>query len=318
MKKRFLIVAAVLTAFMATASLSAYPVSGRTDAQISNVADDPAAPVTRNFNLKGFTGIDVSGMVSVELTKSPDWKVNVTLPKELEEYLSVRVLEGELTISLNNVPKKGLLKFKNPEVKAEVSMPDLRSLEMSGATSLTCDDTFDLGKGQFEMELTGASKVKKLGVNADELYIEVGGASSVSLTGSFNEVEGEFSGAANCVLNIDAGKFTAEISGASKIYNSGTFGDIKAEASGASVFSVKGEASRMSLMASGAAKLETFECETSKADLIMSGASYCEINAVESLKVNLSGASSLRYKDNPDVNVTTGSISRAASIQKVK
>ena len=130
------------------------------------------APITKDYNLKGFTGLHVSGLVSVELTKSPDWKVSVTLPPELEEYLVVKTSGGNLSISLNNVPAKVLRRFRDLEIKAEIAMPELRTLEMSGATSLSCGDTFDIGSETFKIEVSGASKVKQLGINAKDITLK--------------------------------------------------------------------------------------------------------------------------------------------------
>ena len=56
--------------------------------EMANVPEVIAADVTKNFDFKNFTGIDVSGIVQVELKKSNNWKVSVTLPAEYEPYLS--------------------------------------------------------------------------------------------------------------------------------------------------------------------------------------------------------------------------------------
>lgn len=276
------------------------------------------APITKDFNLKGFTGLHVSGLVSVELTKAPDWKVSVTLPPELEEYLVVKTSGGNLSISLNNVPAKVLRRFRDLEIKAEIAMPELRTLEMSGATSLSCGDTFDIGSETFKIEVSGASKVKQLGINAKELRAQISGATGVNLSGSFGRVYSQVSGAAKCVFDVEAETLTEEISGAAKVYNTGEYNDVNVEASGASVFSVKGSADRMGLSGSGASKMELFGCEVAKVKVDLSGAAYCEVNASESIDVNVNAAASLRYKDNPDVVVNTGNIGRGASIQRVK
>ena len=74
----------------------------------------------------------------------------------------------------------------------------------------------------------------------------------------------------------------------------------------------------MGLSGSGASKMELFECEVAKVKVDLSGAAYCEVNASESIDVNVNAGASLRYKDNPDVVVNTGNIGRGASIQRVK
>ena len=130
--------------------------------EMANVPEVIAADVTKNFDFKNFTGIDVSGIVQVELKKSNNWKVSVTLPAEYEPYLSVRVSGGELSIGLKNLPDRITRRIKGGEVVATIAMPALYSLEMSGATKLYCEDFFDTGNRPFKMELSGAARVTRI------------------------------------------------------------------------------------------------------------------------------------------------------------
>lgn len=286
--------------------------------EMANVPEVIAADVTKNFDFKNFTGIDVSGIVQVELKKSNNWKVSVTLPAEYEPYLSVRVSGGELSIGLKNLPDRITRRIKGGEVVATIAMPALYSLEMSGATKLYCEDFFDTGNRPFKMELSGAARVTRIDLSGSELDMELGGAANIRLTGAFDKAYIDAGGASRCDLDMDARIISEELSGASKAYHTGKYGEIKVDASGASVFSVKGSAESLKLLGSGAVKLEAFDCVTDNAKVSMSGAGYCELNALYDVTVDLSGGSNLRYKDNPDVKVDVISISRAASIKKVK
>lgn len=284
----------------------------------TNTPEVLAADVTKNYDLKNFTGIDVSGIVQVQLKKSADWKVSVTLPADCEPYLNVRVIGNELSISLKNIPDRITRRLKGEEVVASISMPILYSVEMSGVTKLICDDPFDVGSRTFKMELSGASRVTRFEVSGRELELEAGGASNVQLAGVFDKAYIEAGGASRCDLDIDAREVSEELSGAAKVYHTGEYGVIKVDASGASVFSAKGNAEMLQLLGSGAVKLETYDCVTDNAKVALSGAGYCELNALSDVTVDLSGGANLRYKDNPDVKVDVLSIGRAASIKKVK
>ena len=217
----------------------------------------PSKVITKDYDLTGFTGLDVSGIVEVVLKKSPTYKVSVTFPESIEKYLVVRVRDGELKISLTNINDKLTFKSKDVEVIATIEMPTLRSLDMTGATKLSCADSFDLGDRAFKMELSGASRVNSLDLVGGDLDIEMGGATYLNMTGKFLDVEIEAGGASKCDLDIDALKVEQELSGAAKVNLVGEYGDIFVDASGASVLKAEGNAESMRVTGSGASKTKT-------------------------------------------------------------
>ena len=118
------------------------------------------AYATRSFNVRNFTQIDISGIVDLTVEKSDRFSVEVTLPESVEKYLVVKVSDGCLKIGVENIPASVTRRLKDWTLTARVSMPLLRGLEMSGATRFRCDDTFDLGGKDFELEMSGASRGK--------------------------------------------------------------------------------------------------------------------------------------------------------------
>ncbi len=272
---------------------------------------------TCKFSCKGFTDLDLSGTVKVNLVKSDAYKVEVTLPRELEDYLLVRVEGGELKIGWKkNLPSKFFHKNSGDwTCEAEIAMPELRELEMSGATSLQCNDTFDLGRGEFSLDLSGASKVYSLNVNAGKLEAEISGASFCEVTGDLGEAELELSGAAKSTFKINADRLEAEVSGAGNTTLDGAFGVAGIEVSGACVLHLKGTVGTLKANASGAAKLKAMGAVTEEAFLQTSGAAVCEVNVTRSIVINdATGASRIRYKAPGDVNA---SIKRTTSVERV-
>ena len=274
--------------------------------------------ITKDYDMKDFTGIVASGIVEVQLTKSNTCKVSVTLPDELEDYLDVKVNNGKLIISVRQVPIRLSRKFGVWSVTAKVAMPELRSLSMSGASKFECDNSFDLGNGTFKLELSGASKANGLEIKARELEVEMGGATSATISGVFHSAEIEMGGASKCTFEISADELSQEISGGAKSYHTGEFGSIELEVSGASVFSLRGVADTMNIEASGASKIETSQAPTRAIKARISGATFCEVNALEVLKVDASGASSLKYVNNEHLDLDLLSVSRGASVTKIR
>lgn len=314
MKKLMIFGATALMMLAATGFSFPYGLQGETPYQsVPSGKDD--GYTTCKFDCKGFTDLDLSGMVKVNLVKSDTYKVEVTLPQALEEYLLVRVEGSELKIGW----KKNLPKFKknsgNWTCEAEIAMPVLRELEMSGVTSLQCNDTFDLGRGEFSLELSGASKVSSLNVNAGKLEADISGASFCEVTGDLGEAELELSGAAKSTFKINADRLEAEVSGAGNTTLDGAFGVADIEVSGACELRLKGTVGTLKAGASGAAKLKAMGAVTEEAFLQSSGAAVCEVNVTRSIVINgATGASKIRYKAPGDVNA---SIKRTTSVERV-
>ncbi len=271
------------------------------------------------FNCKDFSGLELSGIVEVNLVKSDSYKVEITLPNVLKEYLQVWVNYGVLKIGWNkNIPSKLQKELGNWTCKAEIAMPKLRKLEMSGATSLKCDDTFDLGREEISLDLSGASKIKSLNVNAEKLDAEISGACSYKLTGNFNEAELDLSGAASGSFKINADKAEVDVSGAAKTNMDGNFGKIEVDASGACILNLNGKVGKLEVDASGASNVKAMDAEIEDALLETSGTANCSVNVTNSLMIeDATGASHINYKAPKNLGVMTKSIGRMASVNRV-
>ena len=257
------------------------------------------AYATRSFNVRNFTQIDISGIVDLTVEKSDRFSVEVTLPESVEKYLVVKVSDGCLKIGVENIPASVTRRLKDWTLTARVSMPLLRGLEMSGATRFRCDDTFDLGGKDFELEMSGASRASNLLLrNVRELEVEMGGATSLSLQGDCAVADIDMSGASRAAFELDAGKLMLDCSGASEPTLSGSAKTLFAEVSGASKFRAR-------------------ELPVPEVRLIASGAAKCEVAAQRKLSAEASGGSDVRYLSSPGLE-TILNIGRGASLSVLR
>ncbi len=127
--------------------------------------------------------------------------------------------------------------------------------------------------------------------------IELSGAASL-----FSEdvlkaesIEIDASGASDINLKLDTDRLEADFSGASKVELSGRAGNVEIDASGATVYN--------------AIELETENCE-----IDASGAAVARIWVTGKLGLEASGASSVRYKGSPSIDIIN--ISGASSVRK--
>ena len=246
--------------------------------------------------------------------------VTVEAPDFIFPYLKVEVRNGILVLDTKELPRDIRRKIealsRSGEIRATVSMPELTTLSMSGASQLTTQDEFRHRNDHFSMRLSGATNVRGLSVKAVEAVIECSGAAKFNITGEFDRVDLELSGAANGTLAASPKMAELELSGAVKLFWKGNLGKTEIQAAGAVSAEIEGAVNELKLDGSGAAKVNTAKAPSRNADIRLSGAAKCEIDVRESLNVSLSGATTCRYHASDRLRISTQSISRGSSLTR--
>lgn len=275
---------------------------------------------SREYQLRGFDGLNIGWTYKVELNCASRYGVTVEAPDFIFPYLKVEVRNGILVLDTKELPRDIRRKIealsRSGEIRAIVSMPELTTLSMSGASQLTTQDEFRHRNDHFSMRLSGATNVRGLSVKAVEAVIECSGAAKFNITGEFDRVDLELSGAANGTLAASPKMAELELSGAVKLFWKGNLGKTEIQAAGAVSAEIEGAVNELKLDGSGAAKVNTAKAPSRNADIRLSGAAKCEIDVRESLNVSLSGATTCRYHASDRLRISTQSISRGSSLTR--
>ena len=221
---------------------------------------------TQEFNYSDFTRVEVGNALEVEVIQSGSFSITITTDDNISEYLNVSKSGETLRIWLRSG-----YSYTSYTAMAEITMPELYRLELSGATSGTIGGFSSAH--DFILELSGASSLYIADMTAGNIRFDLSGASS--LTGSI----------------IASGDARFEISGASSVTLYGSTNDLNADASGASHLG-----------------LDDFPVHNANVEL--SGASGGTINLDGILNADLSGASHLEYFGEPtlgDIDISGGS-----------
>lgn len=268
-----------------------------------------AETVTRNIKVSSFEELSVSHTFRVTVEQGNRPSVSVTVDENMLEYVSVYVRDGRLYIGLEQerLPDRVRRRF-NSQLEAKVVMPRLNALYVSGASDVVLQGEFKAD--EFYGELSGASKVAGLKVNAREFEYTVSGASRTQVEVSARNVDFEVSGASNAKLSLDAAEVDLSVSGASTFEVQGKGKNVELEVSGASALR-RGErefmADQLKLQGSGASKIE--EICGGVVRVRLSGAARAEVLVRDRLDmVSLSSASSLRWNAYGDAEVELGSV----------
>jgi hypothetical protein len=184
--------------------------------------------VTAQRAHKDFKGIEAGGAVEVIVTAQQDYKVEVEADDNIISHVITKVNDGTLEISMD--PE---FSYSNSTIKIYVSLPQLASLDISGA-----------------------STAKVTNVNSDDLSISVSGASNVTIEGSSKTLDGSVSGASSIMAEkLSAEQVTIEASGASKSHVHAT-SSLSADASGASTIYYSGQPKNIEEETSGASSIK--------------------------------------------------------------
>lgn len=204
--------------------------------------------VTLEKSFRDFEEVEISSAFTVDIRQGDRYSVIIRVDDNLERYLDVTKIGKTLRIGL----KPGAFSFHHVTLEAEITMPVLTGLGLSGASEASISG-FESSKA-FTADLSGASSLEGE-LEAGDVDLDVSGASDVTLRGSGSDLTAEASGASS----IDLSEFAVEdarldLSGASDITVNSS-GKLDVEASGASDVYYLGEPTIGNLETSGASSI---------------------------------------------------------------
>jgi hypothetical protein len=176
--------------------------------------------VTRTFDISDFTGVDVGGGFRVEITRSSSYSVRVTADNNTFDYMDVYKADNTLTIGL-----RGGFSFRSVTLKAQISMPNLYALVLSGGTQGTAKEF--TSTQDFNLVLSGGSSLELEGSASNLNLVATGGSRSDLSDFPVHNATVLLSGGSQATLNMN-GVLNANLSGGSQLQYIGTptMGDI--------------------------------------------------------------------------------------------
>ena len=142
---------------------------------------------TEAREVEAYHSIDVSGAVKVNFVQGDDASVTLTTDDNLVELITTEVKDGVLVVGSKEQYSSQC------GVELDITNPDLKMIDMSGACSLNTDS-----------------------LNGDDLELDLSGACGVTIAGTVNAINADVSGACKLSLqDLAAKSATIEMSGAS-------------------------------------------------------------------------------------------------------
>jgi hypothetical protein len=204
------------------------------------------AIITQNYDLSGFSRIEVSSAFEATITPSDTYSISITAYENLFDYFEVNKTSDTLRIRM----KPGGFTTSNPKVV--ITLPVLTYLSLSGASHGSARGF--VSKADTTLEVSGASSLDVV-IATGKSYVDVSGASKLSGSLTTTDSRMEISGASRADLKGFAQIMDISISGASTgdMFDF-TAQDVKTDISGASTLNltVKG---KLDAQASGASTI---------------------------------------------------------------
>jgi len=223
--------------------------------------------VTEQKDFSDFTIVKVGTAFQVKIIQSDSYSVSITANENVMDNIEVSKTGEALTIRV--IPGNTL---QMTTLIAEITMPDLQELELSGAVHGTVEGFSSTHLLAFS--ISGASSLDLADMSAGDVEVTVSGAS-----------------------NVEGGLLAG--------------GDAQFTVSGASSLELDGEANDLTVdECSGASDLDLSNFPVNNAGVDLSGASRATVNLDGTLDADISGASRLEYIGAPtmgDVNISGGS-----------
>jgi len=167
-----------------------------------------------DMDYRDFTRVEAGNAFDIDINRADSYLVRITIDDNLYEYLDVSKSGDTLLIRL-----KPNYRYANITQKAAINLPELRKLELSGASKASVTGFSTSHSVGFD--LSGASHADINGIRAGDTDFELSGASRVKMDRfPVANVDVDMNGASNATINT-GGRLDVDLSGASRLYHVG-------------------------------------------------------------------------------------------------
>ena len=136
-------------------------------------------PMTiQNFNVEGFTGLNIAGFWNVSFRQSENHLVTIETAENLFEFINVTVRQGTLYPMFD----VGIgIEFGEYIPSITIYAPFLTDFEMSG--SITATDWDIIYVQNLSMKISGFGNID-IAINVEQLNMDISGSNNITLSGT--------------------------------------------------------------------------------------------------------------------------------------
>ena len=266
--------------------------------------------VSKETDMKFFTSVNVSDQFSLTLRKGTGYVLKTNIDERIEPFLIAYVQNDVLYLDIDRKKFTPELKkaLRTPQgngsvLEAEVSVPLLKSLEISDNALIKCLDVIETES--FVLKATEKARVSDLEVMCSNAEVNISKSSAVNAEISASSVlKISSAGTSKAYVKHRGDSLSIASTGSSAIEAVIEVKGLMVDNSGmSSVNIVSGKAGSLMVDASGSARFNAADVAVPSVYMVQSGSSRSVVNVTDTLKVNLVGNSSLEFKGNPYIEL---------------
>ena len=274
--KRLRVMKRVICAILFSTLCTITFVQGATRKDVNS--DEHEVVVEARRSAMNFDEIEVSRAVRLIVEERTTGNIIIRAPRSVMPYLSLRVSGGTLYATILS----GAPALRSSNVVAEVYVPYNGRIKDISASS-------------------AAKVIVRPTLSCTELDLDASSAAMIDVKAGAREVSIDASGASTIKAQLAADEVDVELSGASVAHLSGQVQSFEVDMSGASTLrAAKMRASHLALECSSASKAVAMGI---RCNVQSSGASNVEVEALQYLEASASGASSITYSGDCQMNI---------------
>lgn len=165
--------------------------------------------VDHEVTVGSFNSIEVGGSMDVRVSQSATPAVKIHADDNLIQYIDVYTEGNRLVVH----QKPGFNLYPSGKVSVDVSAPELKEIDVSGAGSIIGETPFT-SNSEMKMHVSGSGDVR-MDINAPTITAETSGAGKIVLTGQAKDFKAEIDGAGDVdCYNLATENTSIEVSGA--------------------------------------------------------------------------------------------------------
>lgn len=157
----------------------------------SCIFDDPQPKTTRDFNLNGFTEVDLGLAMHIAIKKGTTFKITAEGEKDDVDDLILKVTNGKLTAEYKTGNKT------HDRIELFIELPVLTSVNLHSNSNATLSG-FKNNDQTMEIEASGKTKLSA-DLECKVLNLDISGAAEVNLKGKATQLDAAING--NSVLS---------------------------------------------------------------------------------------------------------------------
>ena len=179
---------------------------------------EPGEMATASRDLVGFSGIEINGSWTIDVTRGDEWEVQLAYPENYLNRIDVSVNGDRL--SLDGAERRSFFGGSEARFAADIVMPELAALEVAGSSRVMLSG---FEGERLSIDVAGANQIAGEDGRYGELGLSVAGANDIQLAGFiFTDADVDLAGASNLTLTMDGGELTGGLAGAGNIEYHGT------------------------------------------------------------------------------------------------